>query len=81
MRAIELPVQWVKGGSFPRRQAAVWGAEYSPLCSAEVKYAWNHTSTPRYVFMAWYIINHRDNLTLYFLSYQTTILDVEQSRT
>jgi len=25
--------------------------------------AWSYTSTPQYVFMAWCLVKHRDNLT------------------
>jgi hypothetical protein len=31
-------------------------ADHSPPSSAEVKKAWNHTSTPQYVFMAWCLV-------------------------
>jgi hypothetical protein len=33
---------------------------YSPLSSADVKSAWNNTSTHPYVFIAWYLVNHKD---------------------
>jgi hypothetical protein len=38
-------------------------ADHSPPCSAEVKYARSYTSTTHYVFMAWYLVKHRDNFT------------------
>jgi hypothetical protein len=34
-------------------------AHHSPLCNAEVKNAWSHTSAPPYVFMACCLIKHR----------------------
>jgi hypothetical protein len=34
---------------------------------AEVKNSWNYTSTPPYVFLAWYLIKHRESFTLYTL--------------
>jgi hypothetical protein len=37
--------------------------ENKPPFSGEVKNAWSHTSTPLYVFMAWYFVKHRNNLT------------------
>jgi hypothetical protein len=42
-------------GSFP---------DHSPSSSAEVKNAWNNTSTPQYTIMAWYSVKkeHRDSL-------------------
>jgi hypothetical protein len=42
-------------------------ADHSPPSSAEVKYAWNYTSTPQYVFIAWCLVKHRDNFTFTFL--------------
>jgi hypothetical protein len=42
----------------PRREA-----DHSPPSSAEVKNAWSCTSTHQYVFMAWYLIKHRENFT------------------
>jgi hypothetical protein len=35
-------------------------ADHSSPPSAEVKNAWSCTSFPQYVFMAWYLVNHRD---------------------
>jgi hypothetical protein len=34
------------------------------LSSAEVKNAWGFTSVPQYLFMAWCLVEHRDNFTL-----------------
>jgi hypothetical protein len=33
---------------------------FVPPSRYEVKNAWRNTSTPQYVFMAWYLIKHRD---------------------
>jgi hypothetical protein len=41
-------------------------ADYSPPSSAEVENAWSYTSTPQYVFMAWCLVKHRDNFTLFY---------------
>jgi hypothetical protein len=35
-------------------------ADHSPQSSAEVKNAWNYTSTPQCVFMAWCLVKDRD---------------------
>jgi hypothetical protein len=43
-------------------------ADHSPPSSAEVKNAWSYTSTPQYVFMSWYLVEHRYNFTLPLLS-------------
>jgi hypothetical protein len=42
-------------------------ADPSPISSAEVKNAWSYNSTPQFVFMAWYLVKYRDNLTLLYL--------------
>jgi hypothetical protein len=39
--------------------------DHSPPLSGEVKNAWSYTSTLPYVFMAWYLVKHRDNFLLY----------------
>jgi hypothetical protein len=39
-------------------------ADHSPPSSTDVKNAWSYTSTPQYVFMAWYLVKHRVNFTL-----------------
>jgi hypothetical protein len=38
--------------------------DHSPPSSAEVKSEWSSTSTPQYVFMAWYLVKHKDNSDL-----------------
>jgi len=35
----------------------------SPPSCAEVGKVWSYTSTPLYVFMAWYLVKHRKNFT------------------
>jgi hypothetical protein len=50
-RAISLGVKWLG------REA-----DHSPPSSAEVKNAWSHTSTSRYVFMACCLVKHRDGV-------------------
>jgi hypothetical protein len=47
-------------------------ADHSPLSSTKVKNAWNYTSTPPYVFMAWCLVKHRD-LTLLAHSLQDVV--------
>jgi hypothetical protein len=68
------------GNSFPRVKQPGCEADHSPPSSAEVKNAWSYTSTPpatswraawlttRYVFMARYLIKHRDNRAKNFVS-------------
>jgi len=48
-------------GLFPWVIKRSWReADHSPPSSSEVKNAWSCTSTPHYVFMAWYLVKHRD---------------------
>jgi hypothetical protein len=39
-------------------------ADHSPPSGAKVKNVWSYTSTPPCVFMAWYLIKHKENLPL-----------------
>jgi hypothetical protein len=36
-------------------------ADHSYPSIAKVNDAWSYTSTPIYIFMAWYLAKHRDN--------------------
>jgi hypothetical protein len=38
-------------------------AEHSPPPSAKVNNAWSYASIPPYIFMAWYLVKHRDKFT------------------
>jgi hypothetical protein len=55
------PIQWVPGPLFLGSKAA--GAWSWPLTSSstEVKNSWTYTSTPQYVFVARFLVEHRDN--------------------
>jgi hypothetical protein len=56
--------------SFPGGKAAGRETDHSPPSSAEVKNAWSHTSTPQYVFMAWYSVKKaQGQLYLYLYIY------------
>jgi hypothetical protein len=46
------------GVKLPEREA-----EHSLSPSAEVKNAWTYTSSQPYMFMAWYLVKHRDAFT------------------
>jgi len=48
---------FVPGIKRPGREAV-----HSPQCSADVKNAWNCSTTPQYVFMAWLLIKAQDQL-------------------
>jgi hypothetical protein len=38
-------------------------ANHSPPSRAKVINMWSYTSTPRYIFLAWWLIKHRGNFT------------------
>jgi hypothetical protein len=53
-------------------------ADHSPPSSAEVENVWSCTSTPPYVFRAWCLIKHSDNLTFTLTFHQIhKLLSVE----
>jgi len=49
--------------SYPRVKRPGREAEQSPPSSAEVKNTCSSASTPKYVFMVWCLVKHRDNFT------------------
>jgi hypothetical protein len=56
------PIQWVPGALSLGVKRPGREADHSPPSSAEVNNARSYTSTPQYVFMAWCLVKHRDNL-------------------
>jgi hypothetical protein len=65
------PIQWVTGAVSLGVKRPGREADHSPPSSAEIKNAWNYTSTPQYAFMVWCLVKHRDNFTFTF----TTLLE------
>jgi hypothetical protein len=65
--SIQPPIQWVPGTLSPRVKRPGREADHSPPSSAEVMNAWRYTSTPKYVFMAWCLVKHRDNFAFIFI--------------
>jgi hypothetical protein len=59
----KLPIQRVPQTLSPGVKGPEREADHSPPSSAEVKNPWSYTSALQYVFMAWYLIKHRDNFT------------------
>jgi hypothetical protein len=57
------PIQWVLGVLSPGVKQPGHKDDCSPPSSTKVKNMWSYTSTPQYVFMARYLIKHRDNFT------------------
>jgi hypothetical protein len=57
------PIQWVPGVlSLGVKRPAVKLTTHLHIVSRS-KNEWSYTSTPQYVFMAWYLVKHRDNIT------------------
>jgi hypothetical protein len=57
------PIQCVSWDLSPGIKRSGREADHSPPSSVEVKNAWSCTSTHPYVFMAWCLVKHRDDLT------------------
>jgi hypothetical protein len=62
LRLTQPPIQCVSEDLSPRVDRPRHEDDRSPVSSAEVKNAWHYTSTP-IVFMAWYLVKHRDKFT------------------
>jgi hypothetical protein len=54
------PIHWLSGALSLGVKRLGCEADHSPPSSAYVKNAWSYTSTPQYVFMAWWLVKHRD---------------------
>jgi len=63
------PIQQVLGDTSPRAKEPGREGDNSPPSSTQIKNAWEYSSTPPYVFKAWYL-RHTDIFTVYF----TTLL-------
>jgi hypothetical protein len=63
---IQPPSQWVPGALSLGVKQPGREADHSPPSSAEVKNWWSYTSTPQYVFMAWFLVKHRENFSFTF---------------
>jgi len=58
------PIQWDPGAYYLVVKRPVREAYQSPPFSAEIKNMWSYTSTNRCVFMAWYLVKHKENFTV-----------------
>jgi hypothetical protein len=61
-------IQWIPGDLSLGVKRPGREAYHSPTSNAEAS-AWSYTSTPPYVFMAWCLVQHRDNFTFTFTFY------------
>jgi hypothetical protein len=57
----QAPIQCVPGAISLGVKRSEREADHSPPSNAEIKTAWSYTSAPPVVFMAWYLVKHRDN--------------------
>jgi hypothetical protein len=55
------PVQWVPGVLSLEIKQLSHEVDHSSS-NAKVKNAWISLSTPHCIFMAWYLVKHRDNI-------------------
>jgi hypothetical protein len=62
LRPNEPPIQRVPGAFFLVVQRPGREADHSPPPDAEVKNSWTYITSSLYVFMACYLVKHRDNL-------------------
>jgi hypothetical protein len=61
------PVRWVLGALSLGLEWLGCEADHSPASSTKVKNMLSYTSTPPYIFMAWYFIKHVDIFTFYLI--------------
>jgi hypothetical protein len=59
------PIQWVPGALSLGVKQLGHKADHSPPSSVRSKNTWSYTFTPQYIFMAWCIVKHRDNLLIF----------------
>jgi hypothetical protein len=57
------PIQWVPGDLSPGVKRPGRVADQSFPSSSEVKNTWSYTSATTYVFMAWCLVQDKENLT------------------
>jgi hypothetical protein len=55
------------GGTFRRVRRPRCEVDHSPASTANVKNVLTYASTPPYVFMAWYLVKHREDFTFTFI--------------
>jgi hypothetical protein len=60
------PIRWALGALPLGVKQLGRESDYSPPSSAVVKKTWMYTSIPPYVFIAWYLVKHRNNFSFTF---------------
>jgi len=63
LRPGQPPIRWIPGALSLGLKRLRGETDHSCPSSAEVKNAWSYTSTTKFVFMAWYLVKHRNNFT------------------
>jgi hypothetical protein len=64
---IQPPVQWEPATLSSRVKRPAREVDHSPPSTAADKNVLSYISTTPYVFMAWYLVKHRNNFTITFL--------------
>jgi hypothetical protein len=76
LRPTQSPIQWVTGALSLVVKRPRCEADHSVSFSGKVENAWSCTSTHPYVFMAWYLVKHRNKFTLTLRLLTTNLLSV-----
>jgi hypothetical protein len=63
----QLSIQWTPGVLSPRVKRLDREPDHTIPSNAEVKNELRYTFTPPYVFMAWYLVKHREKFTFLVL--------------
>jgi hypothetical protein len=70
LRPTQPPIQWVPGALSQEVKRQGREADHSCPSSAEVKNAWNYTSTSPYVFLDLCLIKDRNNFIFTFYTFE-----------
>jgi hypothetical protein len=73
-RPILFSIQWVPGVLSTEVRCLGRNANHRSPSSAEVKDMWSYTSTPPYVFMAWFLVKRRKSFARKVSVFQTSLV-------
>jgi len=76
---VHTPIQRVLGALSLGVKRLWREADHSLPSRAEVKSAWSYTSTPKSVFMAWWLVRNRGNFAVAFIFICSTSRQLEQT--
>jgi hypothetical protein len=70
------PNQWAPGAISLGVKLLRCEADHPPPSIPMLRTVWSYTSTPQYVFMAWFLVRHRDNFTFTFHNIIRVIISI-----